>query len=330
MPCRRKAEQISMSNRHGKNPHSAACMKGMVWLCAVAAAVTFALRAAITPALRDSDTGRFVTGGTMILLMLAITAVLYLCSRRISPTRLELTGRRATAVSLACLAAGGCMLLSTLWDIWRFLSAGILPPPDTELTGGLSSVAVIATLLFGVLGGAALIWLGLLLTAEGATRRGMLSWSSLAPVLWMWLRLMRYEMSYASALGLAETFYDFSLFILELVFLFKFARYVSGVGQVSTGSLLFFSCGTAVFGLSGPLTKLCMYLIGDSEAYEAAGLAGIPDLTVGMLALVLAFALLFQYGAPVSRNEQPNDLPPSGDYEDGNPSSDLIINDTGL
>lgn len=318
-----------MSNRHGKSPHSTAYMKSMVWLCAAAAAVTFVLRAAITPTLRDSDTGRFVTGGPMILFLAAVTGALFLCSRHISPTRIELTGRRATVVSLACLAAGGCMLLSTLWDVWRFLSAGILPPPDTQLVSGLSSITVTATFLFGVLGGVALVWLGLLLTAEGATRRGMLSWGSLAPVLWMWLRLMRYEMSYASALGLAETFYDFSLFIVELVFLFKFARYISGVGQVSIGSLLFFSCATAVFGLSGPLTKLCMYLIGDSDAYEAAGVAGITDLTVGVLALVLAFALLFQHGISVSRRANPQDLPPVENYNDRD-FSDLIINDTEL
>ncbi len=301
-----------MGTQHEKQKNAVRLLQWMVWGSAAATAVTLLLRIWLTPTLRDSDTGRFENGWPIVALLVAAVVALLLGGRQIPPVRRELTGGRAVAVSLAALLTGGCLGIVTLWEGWLWLAEGILPPPDNAPGGALGDIAVALTFLFGLLGGITFIRLGLLLTAEGATRRGMLAWGALAPVLWMWFRLVRYEVSYASALGLAETFYDFGLFMVELVFLFLFARYISGVGTVSVGTLLAFSCATAVFGISGPLTRLAMYLIGDSDAYEAAGLAGVTDFAVGVLALVLAFALLRQYAA-----EAPRPVP--GQEEDSSP-----------
>ena len=276
-------------SKHGDTQTS--LMRGMVWLSGLTALAAMLLRVLLMPTLRDSETGRFVTSWIVVAVLLATLAVLAVLGTRVRTPRLEIGGKWTVPVSLALMAAGGSILLSTLWDVWRWFSVGQLPPPDTAMVTPVSGIAVMLTFIFGILGGVVLIRLGLLLTAEGTTRRGMVSWGALAPVLWMWFRLARYEMSYASAVGLSETFYDFMLFIFELLFLFKMARYVSGIGKVRSGSLLFFATATAIFALSGPLTRLCMYLLGDSEAYLASQLAGLPDFALGVLALVFAGAL---------------------------------------
>lgn len=281
--------------------------QGMVWLGGVAAIVTWALRALLMPTLRDNDTGRFATSTGVVAALVVVLAVLAIMGARVRTPRVEIGGRWAVLVSLAAMAAGGVMLLSTLWDVWQWLAVGKLPPPDTAMLSPVARIAMVLTFLFGILGGAALLHLGMQLTAEGSTRRGMLSWSALGPVMWIWFRLARYEMSYASAVGLSETFYDFMLFIMEMLFLFKMARYVSGIGKVRTGSLLFFSVATAIFGLSGPLTRLCMYLLQDSEAYLASQLAGLPDFTIGVLGLVFAIALVDS-----ARRTASEDGPPKG------------------
>lgn len=267
-------------------------MRLMVWIGAVATVVTLILRVLLMPLLRDSDTGLFATSWVVVLFMLAVLVVLSVLAFGLQE-KPPLVGNQGAMVLSACtIAAGAVLFLSTLWDGWRLVATGQQPPPATAVTSVIGSITLWLTLLCGLLGGAALVYWGLQLSAEGVTRRGMGSFSMLAPVLWMWFRLARYEMSYASAVGLSETFYDFMLFVLMLLFLYKMARFVVGVGVPYMGTLLFFSLATAMFALSGTLTRLCMYLAGDGEAYQASQLAGWPDFALGVLALVFAGVLV--------------------------------------
>ena len=153
--------------------------------------------------------------------------------------------------------------------------------------------------LFGLLSGVAFVRMGLTLLSEGATRRGMAQWGALAPVLWMWFRLASYEASFASTVRVSNGFFYFVMFILELLFLFRLARYVSGVGEVSANSLLFHAMSTALFALSAPIVRLSMYLLQDSEAYQAAQQAGVTDFAVGVLALTVGISLVHSVAHPV-------------------------------
>ena len=158
--------------------------------------------------------------------------------------------------------------------------------------------------MFCLLGGVALVRLGLNLASEGATRRGMSQWGMLAPVLWVWFTLANYEMSYSSMVRLSDGFFTLSMYIMEMLFLLFFARYIAGVGKVGYGTLLFFSSGATLFVLSAPLVRLAMYLLQDGEAFAAAGAAGVLDLAIGMLALAVSVTLCQSLSAtPVAEAE---------------------------
>lgn len=266
-------------------------LAGMAWLGLGGAAVTVFLRVWLMPTLRDVETGLFASGWQVVALMLLLLAVLAVMGFSRRHCRMEIGAPAGPRVGIVTLACGATVALCGLWDAFVWFSRDQLPAPQMAAVTTIGLVAVALQTVFCVAAGAALVRLGLLLVAEGKTRRGMTGWSMLAPVLWMWFRLARYEMSYVSTVRLNESFFVFGMFILEMLFLFRLARYTSGVGKVSAGGLQFFAAATALFALSAPLTRLVMYLLGDSEAYLSNELAGVADVAVGVLAAAVAFGL---------------------------------------
>ncbi len=278
-----------MNNRINYRP----TMVVMVILGVLSTVATVMLRVWLLPARRDFETGLYSSHYGVILLMLGTLAALALMGLLMRSDRHEIVGRSAKSLSIISLLCGAVMGVYGILDGLTYF--GVIGDGVRQMVGLATVMSVLQVLqaLFGVLGGVALVRLGLTLAAEGATRRGMAQWSMLAPVLWMWVRLASYEMSYASMVRLEDSFFGFVMFILEMLFLFKLARYTAGIGRVSAGMLLFYSMGTALFALSAPATRLGMYLLGDSEAYAAYHLAGPVDFAIGVLALAVAIALLF-------------------------------------
>lgn len=266
-------------------------MRSVIWMGAIAAVVIFALRVVLIPMVRSFDTGRFSIRGLVVFLLLAFFVVLATMVRSLRLPRIEVSGRHSIWFAWSLFIAGGSMVVSCLWDLVKWWLTGDIPAPVVADMSGLTWSMLALSLAFGLLGGVVFVWLGLRVAAEGATRAGMAAWNMLVPVLWMWFRLFRYEMSYASVTNLSESFYDFSLFVLELLFLFQLARYVSGVGKANTDVLLFYAISMATLGISGPLVRLSTYLLGDGGVYLSGGLSGLPDFAIGVLALVLACAL---------------------------------------
>lgn len=268
------------------------------------------LRVWLSPSQRDIDTGLFATNTPVIVLMLVLLAALgvglYLTR---GGFRQEIMGKPSLVLSIVLLAAGGIIALFGGAEILSRLGAF---PMSTA--SGTDTVLPFGSLLpwlqsvFCLLGGVALVRLGLGVASEGATRRGMSRWGLLAPVLWVWLTLANYEMSYASMVRLSDGFFTLAMYIMEMLFLFFFARYIAGVGKVGYGTLLFFSAGATLFVLSAALVRVLMYLLQDGEAFAAAGAAGIPDLMVGLLALTVSITLCQSLSASASR--------PSGDFEE--------------
>lgn len=271
-------------------------------------AVTLVLRVAWMPTLLDGETGRFSMSGIVIALLVLTLVVLALLGLWTNRRRIEVEGSATLPVALLTMVAGGVLGVSSLWESGRYLLDGTVPEPQAAQLTGLATPLLWLYLLCGIAGGAGLIYFGLRMTAEGGTRIGMSAVPLLLPVLWMWFRLARYEMSYASAVRLSESFYDFLMFILEMLFLFKLARYASGIGNTTPGSLMFYAMGTALFAITGPLTRLCMFLLGDTEAYLASRLPGAVDLAIGVMAL--SYALAWVYG----QSQQP--LEESADEEE--------------
>lgn len=299
---------------------------GMAWLGVGMAAATLLLRVWLMPTLRDMETGLFATGWQVIVLMLVTLVALAVMGFTQRQYRLEIGSPAGQRIGVVTLVSGAVLIACALWDFIRWMTAGQGPAPQEAAVTTLGTAAMLLQMLFCLLGGVALVRFGLLLVSEGSTRRGMTGWSMLAPVMWMWFRLARYEMSYMSTVRLSESFFVFGMFILEMLFLFRLARYTSGVGKVSAGSLQFYAAATALFSLSAPLTRLVMYLLGDSEAYLSSELAGVPDVAVGLIAVAVAFGLV-SAAAPQGEAgaEFPSDDDSADSGEDAGESFDFII-----
>lgn len=285
------------------------------------------LRVWVSPSERDIDTGLFSTNlpviGLMLFLLLMLGCGVFVTR---GGRRQEITGKPSLMLAITLLAVGGAMTLFAVVEILARL--GVMPfyTVSVGYAEGTSLIGVLLPWLqsvFCLLSGAALIRLGLVLASEGATRRGMAQWSLLAPVLWMWLTLANYEMSYASMVRLSDSFFTLGMYIMEMLFLFYFARYIAGVGKVGFGTLLFFSSGAALFALSAPLVRLgFMYLLQDGEAYIAAGAAGPLDLAVGLLAVAVSLALSQSLSAIPA--EEKEEEPEWSDGAEGVAVADLI------
>ena len=264
----------------------------MAVLGSAAAALLALLRVALMPLLRDADTGRFATNvpavAVALLTLLALLVLSLFCQRE----RADVPTSRALPASFAGLLAGGMVGAVAAYDVFRLMFGGILPPPGQVQENNLSKIILYGLLAFGVLGAVYLVRFGLQIASEGGTRRGMSAFGALAPVMWAWCRLAWYEMSYTGTIAWSEKFYDFLMVIFELLFLFKLARFTSGVGKTTTGGMLLFSFAAALFSLSGPLTGVGLYFIGGAEAYSVSHLAGIADAGIGVLALAVGWALV--------------------------------------
>ncbi len=262
-------------------------------------------RVALMPLLRDADTGRFATNVPAMVFIAVVLAAMAVFSFGTARDRVDVPASRALPTGLAAVVAGGLLGVSALVDGFRYAFGKILPPPGQVQMTTLTQLVLFGFLVFGVLGAVALVRWGLQTVAEGGTRRGMSAFGALAPVMWVWFRLAWYEMSYASTVGWSEKFYDFLMVIFELLFLFKLARFVSGVGKTTTGGMLFWAMAAAMFALSGPLTRVLLYFTGGAEAYLASELAGVADFGIGVLALAFGWSLWRGYReAPPTLREQ--------------------------
>ena len=291
-----------------KNPRSRLATMGrlMTALSVLGAALAVVLRVWVSPSQRDVDTGLFVSNTPVMILMLLVLgglAAVVFVSR--GGVRQEIKGKPALVLAVTLLAVGAAMVFTggaDIIDSFRLLKS-VVPATDSRL----ATILQWGQQIFCLLGGAALVRLGLVLASEGSTRRGIAQWSVLAPVLWVWLMLANYEMSYASMVRFSDGFFTLMTYIMEMLFLLYFARYVAGVGKVGSSTLLFFSCGTALFAISTPAVQLLMYLLRDSEEYAAAGSTGVLDMAIGLLALVVSITLCRSLSAHVEEASEPSE-----------------------
>lgn len=279
------------------------CYRGIVLLGTVMTAVVTLLRVLLTPVLRDSDTGRFAASVAVVAAMALTVAAMALLASRGNAHRVEVSGKGTLPLALSALFAGALIGITGVWDLLNYILNGVVPAPATPMVSAVTGVVLLLSMWLMVAAGAALIFFGLQVIREGGTRIGMRAWSALLPTLWLWFRLARYEMSYASAISLDKSLADFGMFVLQLLFLFKLARYVSGIGKTRPGSLMVYAMGAAMTSISGSLSRLCMYLLGDTQAYLASQLAGLPDFGIGVLALVFAWTL---YTSRMALRRQPS------------------------
>lgn len=285
-----------------------------VWATLLLTAVATAMRLLTLPQVQAEAVGE---AGISIWLLLALTAgaavliVLACCSRL--PLR-PVEGEHATPLGVVTVIAGAVLFVDTVMAMVRLNLTGVTPPPNTQILNQADRVTLWLTLVFGFLGGVWLMALGI-----RWARRSPLTLvervGALAPVLWMWCRLARYELSYASATNAKRSFYDFFMLIFLMLFLLAMARYAADVAPPSPKSMRAYAAVAAMVGISSPLTRLGMHLLGDVESFNASQLAGVVDFAIGLLALGMTVYLF---------HERATDDPDADEEEDDNAEFNLF------
>lgn len=314
-----------------------------VVLTLIATITATVMRIILTPGMQDEDTGAFHISYVIICILLVAMlgiALLVFLSKGSYVSAIQLDRNTGNMLAAASVFSGLVLGVSSLFDVWQWMCFDITPPPNDSVINKLDGVTLFLTLLFGILGGIYLIMLGVSLISGKLKRSSKLSFSALLPVFWIWVRLVRYEVSYSSAIQVSQSFYDFVMLIFTMLFLFAFARYISGTGERSPRMLLIFALCTVLLSVSGPLTSIAMYVSGETEAYNSSRLAGFTDFGMGILAIFAAIALVFSkrqevLSEPVSVTDPmyPNDQmireePPADPSEpEYNPTADEILDE---
>lgn len=261
------------------------------------------IRIIVTPQMQDTYTGHFeISYAVIAILAVGMIAVLLLSLLFPRPEQ-YLTGKPATITSAAMMICGSVLLLSNVYDFIVWMLYGRTPPPNLTILNNMDAITLFLSIAMGIIGGAYFIRMGLYGVAENGFHNAGSKLCALAPTLWIWMRLARYEMSYASAISVTESFYDFVMLIFTMLFFFGFARYITGIKQKPSRVLVFFALCTAMFTLSGTLTRFAMYLMNENFAFNASRLAGVTDFAVGIFALTFAWCYAFNKNKEVSEPE---------------------------
>ena len=248
--------------------------KKAVVLTTVMTAVVLALRIVLMPMMQEAHTGRFRLSYIVIAIMLLALLAAALLIWRSEKRPVVMAGPSLTAAACGGVLCGAVMALGSLYEFFMWQFKGILPAPAMTKPSSLQYVVLAVSLVGGILGGVFLVLLGLQWLQENRSRSGVFRLMALAPSVWIWFRLARYEMTYASAVNVTESFYDFVMLIFILL-------------------LFWYALGTALMAVSAPLTRFGMYLLGNTAAYNSSELAGFIDLAVGLFALMFAYAQAF-------------------------------------
>lgn len=265
--------------------------KAACFLTLAMTAVVTVLRVVLIPPTQNVKTGLFslsyVVIGAMVLTM-AAALFLLLGDEKAKKTLPAVRGKWLLPVAIVVMAVGVCVLLTTVFEVYNWGAFGVTPPPTKIVTGAIDRVTLFLTMVFGILTGIYLLRLGFSFIEGAGEQRGLLPYFALTPTLWMWMRLARYEVSYASAVEIYESFYDFAMLLFSMLFLFTWARHAANVGTYRPRRLLFYALTTALLSLSGSVARVAFFLLGEGDAYSAGQLASVPDFAVGCLAAVMS------------------------------------------
>ncbi len=249
------------------------------------------LRVTLVPWLQSMDTGLFglsyLVVGIMLVTMILLFVLLCFAKRDI-PDLPQVQGKWLLLIAVLICAVGVCILVTTVLEAYNWLTQGIAPPPGEAVNGSVDRIALMLSMLLGLLAAIYFLRLGIAWMRAGEGLHGLMPIWALAPAFWIWMRLARYEVSYASAVEVHESFYDFAMLLVSMLFLFVLARQVADVGAKKPYATVFLALCTVFMSVSGSAARVILFLMGEGDAYRAGQLAGSADFAVGLLAGALA------------------------------------------
>lgn len=205
-----------------------------------------------------------------------------------------IAGKPLWAVVAGALLTGTDMVVSSLWALVGWLTARTMPFPYKAIPTQTDEFLLYALVVTGLLGGAFFLLLGVTWGIKRRSVFGKFRVLALAPVLWVWVRIVRFELSYVSSLSLHRSVYELLMLTFETVFFLWLARALSGVEEKPSRLFAGVALCTAVLTAIACVTRMGMWVMQNEVAFEACALTTAADLGV----CVLAFAVAVSHAAP--------------------------------
>ena len=180
---------------------------------------------------------------------------------------------------------GLAMAVFTVYDIVMWAGFEKTPAPCTTLMGTIDMVVLIGYMAAGLASSLYFIRLMLVWIAENTCYRGIFKVGALMPVMWMWLRIVRYELAHVSLFEMNFSIHDFAMLVFSMLFLFRIACLIAGIGNRKRGVTMFITAAAAMCALSSVAVRFGLYLSGDAMLYQTVELANGIDLCIGLFAL---------------------------------------------
>lgn len=268
--------------------------KWMLWLTVAAAAGMLFLRLVAAPRGWLPAAGGLEPGTWASLFGCIIMVVNFILCRCCRAPAAPVDRRQLASVSTVSILCGAALLICTLFDVGIWIADGRTPAPNEVIISGIDGLLLILMFVFGALGGVFLVMLGFSWLTRNVSQHGQMRLMALAPMVWAWMRLARYVVSYSSAVDVKKNLGEFLMLIFTILFFFSFARYVAAVGKAGrkTPMLLFYACGAFLFSSTSAVTRLAGYWI-EGVVSETAQMAGAADMAVGLLALAVAIGVAY-------------------------------------
>ncbi len=276
--------------KHFRNNKITVDYRHVCLLSLLAALVLAGMRGMLTPIALQQPTAYRIG---MIITGVVLLAVLVLCAfKRTEAITVE--GPMARVAAVGAAVTGATLLVFSVVTAlnWQFQRPRVMPFPAKSIPTNVDQLFLYLLVIMGVLAGLSFLMLSVCWLFGGYTRRGILPLLSLSPVVWTWIRVIRYITSYASLVGLFHDLYDLATILFEMVFFVLLARYVSGE-EFDSRFFVGVSLCTGVVCTVSSITQVMLFLQQNAVAFDTCALVIAPDFGVAILAFATAFAQAF-------------------------------------
>ena len=287
-------------------------------LTVVAAIVLAALRAALTPIAFNQSLPYGIA--------LAVTGVLLATLLTVSVLKtvpsIKVGGRMARVFAASMAVFGATLVVYSLEVAREWFTLGVVPYPSKFSVTRLDETLVLLQIVAGLVGGIVFLLLAAQWWCAKRTTRRCSPLFALLPVLWGWVRLVRYITSHISSVGLFRNAYDLGMIVFEILFFVLLARYISDVGEKPSRFFFGILLCTGLLCAVSSITQTALFLAQDQTAFDTCALVTAPDFGVAVLAFSMAFAQAF--GIPVEDEDEAEDQEMSEDEDQG---AEYLISD---
>lgn len=276
--------------------------KGIFAVCVIASIALGILRTVAMPLIAQHQTASVAN---IALLSLTVASLLFcvLTPRKAKSPLRTFGGKSATWLSATALFTGFSMVLfavQVLIEYFNIPQDGALPP--------VAPILSVLLFVFSLLSGTFFLLYGIHrpFAAFEPSGEKLYAALALAPVVWSWIRIGRYETSFLSSAGVFRSVYDLFLLLAEAVFFLCFARYAAKPGEAYPRATVASAMLVGILTVCGCFARTALLLIGDHDSAHLCDLITAPDLGIGLFAFSFVSG---QWFAPAPIKPEPDDTP---------------------